>query len=126
MLTVLGGLAEFERELIRARTGRAAPAPWHGVRLGRKPTLTHHQHLEAIKRLKAGDAGRDCSLLQRETLDFQEPLLRLSIRKRPHEEPDEKSDEADREYAGHGMISLICEWLAAFRRIGRVRCKRYW
>ena len=27
MLTVLGGLAEFERELIRARTGQAASAP---------------------------------------------------------------------------------------------------
>ncbi len=37
MLTVLGGLAEFERELIRAR------AVANGVQLGRKPTLTHHQ-----------------------------------------------------------------------------------
>jgi DNA invertase Pin-like site-specific DNA recombinase len=26
----------------------------NGVRLGRKPTLTHHQQLEAIKRLNAG------------------------------------------------------------------------
>jgi hypothetical protein len=26
----------------------------NGVRLGRKPTLTHHQQQEAIKRLKAG------------------------------------------------------------------------
>ncbi len=55
MLTVLGGLAEFERELIRARTGEGrARAKANGVRLGRKPTLTHHQQLEAIKRLKAG------------------------------------------------------------------------
>ncbi|MGH6837511.1 MAG: recombinase family protein [Methylocella sp.] len=55
MLTVLGGLAEFERELIRARTGEGrARAVANGVRLGRKPTLTHHQQLEAIKRLKAG------------------------------------------------------------------------
>jgi DNA invertase Pin-like site-specific DNA recombinase len=54
MLTVLGGLAEFERELIRARTGEGrARAVANGVRLGRKPTLTHHQQLEAIKRLKA-------------------------------------------------------------------------
>jgi DNA invertase Pin-like site-specific DNA recombinase len=54
MLTVLGGLAEFERELIRARTGEGrALAVANGVRLGRKPTLTHHQQIEAIKRLKA-------------------------------------------------------------------------
>ncbi|HTV32676.1 MAG TPA: recombinase family protein [Methylocella sp.] len=55
MLTVLGGLAEFERELIRARTGEGrARAVANGVRLGRKPILTHHQQLEAVKRLKAG------------------------------------------------------------------------
>jgi len=28
--------------------------PANGVRLGRKPTFTHHQMQEAIKRLKAG------------------------------------------------------------------------
>ena len=55
MLTVLGGLAEFERELIRARSGEGrARAVAYGVRLGRKPTLTHHQKQEAIKRLNAG------------------------------------------------------------------------
>jgi DNA invertase Pin-like site-specific DNA recombinase len=53
MLTVLGGLAEFERELIRARTGEGR-ARANGVRLGRKSALAHHQQLEAIKRLKAG------------------------------------------------------------------------
>jgi DNA invertase Pin-like site-specific DNA recombinase len=56
MLTVLGGLAEFERELIRARTGEGrARAKANGVRLGRKPTLTPHQKQEAIKRLNAGE-----------------------------------------------------------------------
>jgi DNA invertase Pin-like site-specific DNA recombinase len=46
MLTVLGGLAEFERELISARTGEGrARAKANGVRLGRKPALTHHQQL---------------------------------------------------------------------------------
>src|SRR4051794_13128639 len=40
MLTVLGGLAEFERELIRARTGEGrARAKARGVRLGRRPKL---------------------------------------------------------------------------------------
>jgi DNA invertase Pin-like site-specific DNA recombinase len=38
MLTILGGLAEFERELIRARTGEGrARAVRNGVKLGRKP-----------------------------------------------------------------------------------------
>jgi DNA invertase Pin-like site-specific DNA recombinase len=55
MLTVLGGLAEFERELIRARTSEGrVRAKANGVRLGRKPTLTPHQKQEAIKRLNAG------------------------------------------------------------------------
>src|SRR6516164_7715672 len=40
MLTVLGGLAEFERDLIRARTSEGrARAVANGVKLGRKPTL---------------------------------------------------------------------------------------
>jgi DNA invertase Pin-like site-specific DNA recombinase len=49
MLTVLGGLAEFERELIRSRTGEGrARAVARGVKLGRKPKLTGHQRKEAI------------------------------------------------------------------------------
>jgi DNA invertase Pin-like site-specific DNA recombinase len=48
-------VGEFEHELIRARTGEGrARAVANGVRLGRKPTLNHHQQQEAIKRLKAG------------------------------------------------------------------------
>jgi DNA invertase Pin-like site-specific DNA recombinase len=51
MVTVLGGLAEFERELIRARTGEGrARAKARGVKMGRKPTLTPHQQREAIER----------------------------------------------------------------------------
>jgi DNA invertase Pin-like site-specific DNA recombinase len=57
MLTVLGGLAEFERELIRARTddGRKR-AMVRGVRFGRKPKLTPHQIREALARREAGEA----------------------------------------------------------------------
>jgi DNA invertase Pin-like site-specific DNA recombinase len=55
MLTVLGGLAEFERDLIRARTSEGrARAVANGVKLGRKPTLTTHQQREAIRRVRAG------------------------------------------------------------------------
>lgn len=56
MLTVLGGLAEFERELIRARTGEGrARAVARGVKLSRKPKLTPHRVKEAIKRRDAGE-----------------------------------------------------------------------
>jgi DNA invertase Pin-like site-specific DNA recombinase len=51
MLTVLGGLAEFERELIRARTGEGRErAKTRGVKMGRKPELSPFQQREAIKR----------------------------------------------------------------------------
>jgi DNA invertase Pin-like site-specific DNA recombinase len=51
MLTVLGGLAEFECDLIRARTSEGrARAKARGVKLGRKPKLTDHQKREAIRR----------------------------------------------------------------------------
>ena len=60
MLTVLGGLAEFERELILARTGEGRRrARERGVRFGRKPKLTRHQRLEAIARREAGEPLRD-------------------------------------------------------------------
>jgi DNA invertase Pin-like site-specific DNA recombinase len=56
MLTVLGGLAEFERELIRARTGEGRErAKARGVKMGRKPKLTPHQIREAIRRRDDGD-----------------------------------------------------------------------
>jgi DNA invertase Pin-like site-specific DNA recombinase len=60
MLTVLGGLAEFEKDLIRARTGEGrARAKARGVKMGRKPKLTPHQMKEAIKRREAGEPMRD-------------------------------------------------------------------
>jgi DNA invertase Pin-like site-specific DNA recombinase len=57
MLTVLGGLAEFERELIRTRTGEGRErAKAKGVVMGRKPKLTPHQRREAIARREAGES----------------------------------------------------------------------
>jgi DNA invertase Pin-like site-specific DNA recombinase len=60
MLTVLGGLAEFERELIRARTddGRKR-AKARGVKFGRPVKLTTHQRKEAIQRLVEGAVQAD-------------------------------------------------------------------
>ena len=52
MLTVFGGLAEFERELIRARTDEGRKrAQARGVKVGRKRKLTPHQRAEALARL---------------------------------------------------------------------------
>ena len=60
MLTVLGGLAEFERDLIRIRTGEGRErAKARGVKMGRKPKLTTHQQREAVARRDAGDGVRE-------------------------------------------------------------------
>jgi DNA invertase Pin-like site-specific DNA recombinase len=60
MLTVLGGLAEFERELIRARTGEGRKrAKERGVKFGRPRKLTAHQRQEALERLTAGETQAD-------------------------------------------------------------------
>jgi DNA invertase Pin-like site-specific DNA recombinase len=57
MLTVLGGLAEFERHLILARTseGPRVRAKARGVLFGRKPKLTKHQQAEALARVAEGE-----------------------------------------------------------------------
>jgi len=56
MLTVLGGIGEFERTLILSRTheGRVR-AKANGVQFGRKPKLSHFQQAEALERLAKGD-----------------------------------------------------------------------
>ena len=52
----MGGLAEFERDLIRARTteGRER-AKAKGVKMGRSPKLRAHQKKEAIRRRDHGE-----------------------------------------------------------------------
>ncbi len=56
MLTVLGGLAEFERELIRARTSEGKKrAKDRGQHMGRPPKLTQHQRAEAVTRRDKGE-----------------------------------------------------------------------
>jgi DNA invertase Pin-like site-specific DNA recombinase len=57
MLTVLGGLAEFERSLILATTGEGrARAMAGGIKFRRKAKLTPHEIAEAIRRRDAGEA----------------------------------------------------------------------
>jgi DNA invertase Pin-like site-specific DNA recombinase len=60
MLTILGGLAEFERDLIRSRTGEGRKrAQARGVQFGRPPKLNHHQRQEALVRLAKGETQAD-------------------------------------------------------------------
>lgn len=55
MLTVLGAIAEFERELIRIRTSEGrARAVANGVRLGRPPKMSLNDRLEASRKLAEG------------------------------------------------------------------------
>jgi len=60
MLTVLGGLAEFERSLILARTSEGrARAKARGVHMGRPAALSPHQAREALARRDAGEPLTD-------------------------------------------------------------------
>jgi DNA invertase Pin-like site-specific DNA recombinase len=60
MVTILAGLATFERHLIKARTdeGRTR-AKARGVRFGRPPKLTPFQRQEALQRLANGESQAD-------------------------------------------------------------------
>jgi DNA invertase Pin-like site-specific DNA recombinase len=56
MLTGLGGMAEFERDLIRTRTIEGgARAVKRGQRMRRPPKLTPHQQREASRRRESGE-----------------------------------------------------------------------
>lgn len=60
MLTIIGGLAEFERELIKSRTSEGrARAVGRGVRMGRKHKLTTHQQNEVRRRKTEGESVRE-------------------------------------------------------------------
>jgi DNA invertase Pin-like site-specific DNA recombinase len=60
LVTMLAGIAEFERELIRARTGEGRKrAQARGVKFGRPPKLSAYQRQEALQRLAAGETQTD-------------------------------------------------------------------
>jgi len=60
MLTVLGGIAEFERDLIRSRTAEGrARAKAAGKSLGRPFKLTAHQQAEVRARKARGESVRE-------------------------------------------------------------------
>jgi DNA invertase Pin-like site-specific DNA recombinase len=58
--TLLAAIAEFERELIRERTGEGRKrAMAAGLKFGRKRKLSNFQRAEAIKRRNAGERLAD-------------------------------------------------------------------
>jgi DNA invertase Pin-like site-specific DNA recombinase len=72
--TLLASIAEFERELIRERTGEGRKrAMAAGIKFGRKRKLSDYQRAEAIKRRGAGETlvqiarsyGVDISMISR-------------------------------------------------------------
>jgi DNA invertase Pin-like site-specific DNA recombinase len=78
LLTVLGGLAEFERELIRVRTGegrrRAVEA---GVKLGRRSSLTPYQQKEVLKRRADGETLKELA----KSYGVSHPTIMRALRK---------------------------------------------
>jgi DNA invertase Pin-like site-specific DNA recombinase len=60
MITILAGLATFERHLIRARTDEGRKrAQARGIKFGRPLKLTRYQIEEALARRQAGEALMD-------------------------------------------------------------------
>lgn len=60
MITILGGIAEFERSLILSRCNEGRQrAMSNGVQFGRKHKLTGHQKQEAKQRREAGETLMD-------------------------------------------------------------------
>jgi DNA invertase Pin-like site-specific DNA recombinase len=60
LVTMLAAIAEFERELIRERTGEGRKrAMANGVRFGRPPKLSAFQRAEALRRRREGEMLAD-------------------------------------------------------------------
>ena len=77
MVTMLAGLAEFEQELILARTSEGRKrAQAAGVKMGRPAKLTSYQQREAKQRRAAGESARAIALsygVDRRTIERMQP-----------------------------------------------------
>ena len=106
MLTVLGGLAEIERELIRARTGEGRiRAKARGVHMGRPPKLTLHQKREALKALADGTATQ-ADLARRFNLSAS-TISRLMDKAAPSPLPVRPALDAETERAARVFMQRI-------------------
>jgi DNA invertase Pin-like site-specific DNA recombinase len=83
MATLLAAIAEFERDLIRERTGDGRKrAMANGIKFGRKPKLSDYQRAEAVKRRAAGETlaeiaksyAVDISMISRLAPGFRSPF----------------------------------------------------
>jgi DNA invertase Pin-like site-specific DNA recombinase len=105
-LTVLGGLAEFERELIRVRTGEGRiRAKARGVHMGRPSTLTPHQKREALKALADGTATQ-ADLARRFNLSAS-TISRLAEKADPVPLPVRPTLDAETEHAARVFMQRI-------------------
>jgi hypothetical protein len=124
MLTILGRLAEFERELILARTGDGRKhATARGVRFGRPPALTVDQRQDAIQWLAEGatqaDLARGPMMRAKQQYQGYNPAL-----SKPQAAPPD-SDQAPRQpslevWARHACL-LIEEKRTPLLRCGNFR-----
>jgi DNA invertase Pin-like site-specific DNA recombinase len=106
MPTVLGGLAEFERALIRARTdeGRIR-AKARGVPMGRPPKLTPRQKREALKALADG-AATQADLARRFHLS-QSTISRLAAKAAPLSLTTRPALDAETEHAARAFLKRL-------------------
>ena len=83
-LDVLAAIAEFERELIRERTGEGRKrAMANGVKFGRKPKLSDYQRQEAIKRRAAGETLASIAKSYAVDISMISRLRRTPLKQRP-------------------------------------------
>lgn len=106
MPAVLGGLAEFERDLIRLRTGEGRTrAKARGVHMGRPPKLTPHQRREALQALADGTATQ-ADLVRRFNVS-QSTISRLADKAPSPAVPVKPRIDADTARAAHAFMQRL-------------------
>jgi DNA invertase Pin-like site-specific DNA recombinase/predicted nucleotidyltransferase len=103
----LGGLAAFERALIRARTGEGrVRAKARGVPMGRPPKLTPHQRREALRAL-AGDRESQADQARRFNVS-KSTISRLAAQAAPPlSAPAKPGMDADTERAARAFLRRL-------------------
>ena len=106
ILTVLGGLAEFERELIRARTSEGRKrAKARGQLMGRPSRLTPHQQAEARQALAGGSVSQ--ADLARRFAVSQSTISRLADKAVAAPAPVRRAIDAETEHAARIFMKRL-------------------